>query len=533
MQKINVPKTAQQVLAAMESVNGNKETLQRYRKQGFGTIIRVLGDNTVSCLELDEFIHGQRQSFEEGQISRDRWEVIRRSAELLKFFSKTNSIDMPRLPEWEFINNPLYVGPSGELLVNPDNIYGLLWRTRQALSTTGLAEATLQIYDYGFNKLLREYVKANQSTYSHSLSQKILNEMYEQHRTGKVPKFRFNYLRKTVWIIENYRLTGEINLDAVPRWQRRELTEEYGRLLDKFTEEIKHSGNWSKETLRNRIGCTKRFLFQLEDNNITSLENITMRALNAIITKHAAQYTGGLSSVIAGVRAFFKCLHKLRLTDIDLSVSIPEFIATRRNYLKGFSPEETNKLLSVPDTNTPLGKRNYAIMILAVQTGLRAVDIVNLKRSDIDWREQKIRIVQHKTGKALCIPLEAESGNAISDYLLNARPKCDISNIFVAHKGIRLATSRPLSSTAVSTFVHGYVITAGIDASNSKRRAFHGFRRGFGTRLLEAETPLELLQQMMGQSEVDSLVPYLATEEQGLKKCALPLIGIKIGGDSQ
>ena len=220
------------------------------------------------------------------------------------------------------------------------------------------------------------------------------------------------------------------------------------------------------------------------------------------------------------------------MTDIDLSVSIPELIAPRRNYLKGFSPEETNKLLSVPDNNTTLGKRNYAIMILAVQTGLRAVDIVNLKRSDIDWREQKIRITQHKTGKSLCIPLEVESGNAISDYLLNARPKCDIPNIFIAHKGIKRATAKPLSSTALSTFVRKYAVSAGIDASNSKRRAFHGFRRGFGTRLLEAEIPLELIQQMMGQSEVDSLVPYLATEEQGLKKCALPLIETEIGGDS-
>ena len=308
MQKINIAKVVQQVLTAMESAGGNKKVLQRYRKHGFGTIIRVLGDKTASFWELDDFVHGQRRLFEAGQISRDRWELMRRSAELLKFFSETGSLDMPRLPEWEFLNNPLYVEPSGEVFANPDNIYGLLWRTRQVLSTTGLSEATLRNYDYGFNKLLREYIHADEYTYSHNFSKKILTEMYEQHSTGKSPKYRFNYLWKTVWIIENYHSTGEIHLGMVPKWQRRELSEEYNGLLEIFAEETRRSGNWSEETLIKKSGCIKRFLLQLEDEGVKSLENITTQTLNASLTMHASRYTGGLSGVIVGIRAFFKCL---------------------------------------------------------------------------------------------------------------------------------------------------------------------------------------------------------------------------------
>ena len=73
---------------------------------------------------------------------------------------------------------------------------------------------------------------------------------------------------------------------------------------------------------------------------------------------------------------------------------------------------------------------------------------------------------------------------------------------------------------------------AGIDTANG-RRAFHSFRRGFGTRLLEAETSLDLLQQMMGYTKFDTAVPYLSIEEQGLKSCALPLLDTKKGGASK
>jgi len=123
------------------------------------------------------------------------------------------------------------------------------------------------------------------------------------------------------------------------------------------------------------------------------------------------------------------------------------------------------------------------------------------------------------------VPLEAESGNAISEYLLNARPKCDLPNVFLSHTG----PAKPLCTTALSIFARKYMNSAGIETAND-RQAFHGFRRGFGTHLLGAEVSLELLQQMMGHRQIDSVVPYLSIEEQGLKSCALPLISATEGG---
>lgn len=98
--------------------------------------------------------------------------------------------------------------------------------------------------------------------------------------------------------------------------------------------------------------------------------------------------------------------------------------------------------------------------MLTAQTGLRACDIVNLKRKNIDWRAMEIRIVQQKTGKPLTLPLEVESGNAIADYLLHGRPKSDLPYVFLCHTG----SLRPLNSRSASAVVTRYMRRAKIDS---------------------------------------------------------------------
>ncbi len=99
-----------------------------------------------------------------------------------------------------------------------------------------------------------------------------------------------------------------------------------------------------------------------------------------------------------------------------------------------FSKQQIEKPLQTPDRNTPMGKRDAAMMLLAARTGLRGIDIVNLKFSEINWHSNEITIVQRKTGKSLSFPLFADVGNAISEYILNGRPKSDSEYIFLSTK---------------------------------------------------------------------------------------------------
>ena len=156
------------------------------------------------------------------------------------------------------------------------------------------------------------------------------------------------------------------------------------------------------------------------------------------------------------------------------------------------------------------------MIVLAAQSGLRACDVVRLELDNINWRTREIRLTQHKTDEPLSLPLEPESGNAIADYILNGRPNASVKNIFLCHTGM----IRPLDARSASDVVSKHIKRAGIPA---KRRAFHALRRTFGTRLLQNEVSFELIQQLLGHRDMNSMKPYLSVDEQDLKQCALPL----------
>ena len=259
------------------------------------------------------------------------------------------------------------------------------------------------------------------------------------------------------------------------------------------------------------------FLLELEDHGIVSIETVAMMDIATCVTRMLGRYTGGMRSALFGIRTFLRFLYETGITAYNFCKALPEFVCPRKNFHEGFSCDELEHLLSQPDTTSAVGKRDYAMMVLAVQSGLRSCDIIRLTFDSINWRTREIRVVQHKTGQPIVIPLEPEAGNAIADYLLNGRPKSSLPQIFLCHVG----AVRALKSRTGSAIVSKYMKGAGI---HSGHRGFHSFRRTFATSLLQSKVPIELIQQMLGQTHIDSAKPYLAIDEQGLKRCALPLL---------
>lgn len=219
-------------------------------------------------------------------------------------------------------------------------------------------------------------------------------------------------------------------------------------------------------------------------------------------------------------------MYEKHYTAVDLRQSLPEFAAKKRPFHEGFSKGEVDKLLAQPDRTTAIGKRDYAIMMIVAQTGLRGCDVIGLKFENIDWRTREIRLIQRKTGKPIVLPLEPESGNTVADYILSGRPQSDSPYIFLSDRG----DHSPLKSHTGVIIVSRHMKKAGIV---SNYRSVHALRRTYGTRLLQNEVPIEMIRQLLGHSNMDSSKPYLSIDEQGLKKCALPLLSKCEGGDEK
>jgi site-specific recombinase XerD len=237
-----------------------------------------------------------------------------------------------------------------------------------------------------------------------------------------------------------------------------------------------------------------------------------------------SRYTSGLKPTLSYIRAFLRFVTEQSISNIDLVKAVPKSVSPKRAVYSGFSAEEVEKMLIEVDVSTPQGKRDYAILQLGIKTGIRAIDVVKLKRQDIDWRNNAINIVQSKTNQPIGIPLSTDVGNAIADYLLNGRPSCGSLNIFIRS----YFPARPLSSAACGNIVRKYFHKAGLKNTQNRPIGYHTLRRTFGAHLLKAGTSVDMIGELLGVSDINSVQPYLAADEDGLKSCAISLIPLTL-----
>jgi len=158
-------------------------------------------------------------------------------------------------------------------------------------------------------------------------------------------------------------------------------------------------------------------------------------------------------------------------------------------------------------------------MMLALWTGFRGIDILDLKRMDIDWNRKAINVIQDKTVVGIQTELLPGVGNAIADYILNGRPETDSQYIFVRHK-------RPfnrLSDFAGKDIMSRLLCEADISHEAWDGKSFHAFRRTFGTRLVRAGVPIRFVGEMLGQVNPNSAKRYVALDIEGLRVCCLDL----------
>jgi integrase/recombinase XerD len=185
-----------------------------------------------------------------------------------------------------------------------------------------------------------------------------------------------------------------------------------------------------------------------------------------------------------------------------------------------WSENDISKLLQSVDQSSPVGKRNYAILILCTELGLRACDIDNLKLTDIDWSKKEINIVQEKTGVLNTCPLTNAAGWAVINYLRYGRPKSKEPYVFLTCN----APYRKLGPSTATTMLKQQMRLAGIKPSSKvSKTGIHSLRHSLARRLLDKDIPLELVSEIMGHTEIVSSSPYLKIDVAGLRMCALSL----------
>jgi integrase/recombinase XerD len=280
-------------------------------------------------------------------------------------------------------------------------------------------------------------------------------------------------------------------------------------LLEKHLEHLRVR-DYSEYTVRNRRVHIGYFLDWAFDRGVTEAVDVTRTVLEAY-QRHVFHYRkkngeplgfNGQHDRIVPLRVWFKWMarqhHILHnpASELELprlGIRLPKAVLTAA---------EAERILLQPDIQDALGLRDRAIMETLYTTGMRRLELVNLKLWDLDIERATVTIRQGKGKKDRIIPLGDRTALWVGKYLEESRPKLadepDEHVVFLSNAG------EPFSLDYLTEVVRGYVDAADI----GKRGACHLFRHTMATLMLEGGADIRFIQAMLGHADLKTTQIY-------------------------
>lgn len=181
---------------------------------------------------------------------------------------------------------------------------------------------------------------------------------------------------------------------------------------------------------------------------------------------------------------------------------------------RSISPTQVHHLLDGCDRQNATGRRDYAMLLLISRLGLRASEVVNLTLDDMDWTEGAIRI-RGPAQRVDRLPLPADVGAALADYLRHARPDCASRNVFLRSRAPQRALLGP---SAVSCIVLRALRRAGID---SPTKGAHLLRHSLATQMLAGGASLGEIAEILRHRNPQTTTIYAKVDLVSLHTLAL------------
>lgn len=293
-----------------------------------------------------------------------------------------------------------------------------------------------------------------------------------------------------------------------------DLPQEFHEFLHKQDEYLTKLGRsgCTRETIRKFTSFVMRYFVENGMYHLSEINNTHVSAYLLTLNGHAKSTIRG---ELSRLRLFLSHLQMLGYTDENLAVRVPEYrLGSSQSMVKIWESDEIKKVLETIDCSHPKGKRDFAIVSIAAELGVRSKDICELKLTDIDWEQCSISFVQSKTGKANILPLSETTGNAIIDYLY-VRPKTDSEYLFV-----NLIPPYDKMRSFSQSFQR-YVARSGVKVQPAAHHGLHSLRATLATKLLSVDVSPDVIFSFLGHSDRNSLTSYIRLDVEELRACAL------------
>ncbi|BFL14525.1 hypothetical protein K190097F3_00260 [Enterocloster clostridioformis] len=396
----------------------------------------------------------------------------------------------------------------------PDLISGL----EQELLRLGYTKGSMTFYRRRRNQLMAYAEDRGECYYTEQLGMDFLKEFFgitQEDFSRTLPQAETQEIRVV-------RMVGDFQLHhAVLRryLKHKELltTPFFVDIRSRFQSSCEKKG-YSQVTTEHYVKQSSYLMDYLAAQGMDDFTAVTLDTVNAYIRTLAGFSYKTVEQHICSLRAFFRFLNQEGIMPDDLAAKMPMVKARKQTAIPSvWTQEELKQLVRAIDRGSPKGKRDYAIILIACRLGLRCTDIKNLCFENFNWTEKKLCFTQSKTGQPMELPLVPDVGWAVIDYLKYGRPKVDSSRIFVRHTAPFLPFAE---GDHLDQLIRAYMVKAHIPM-RGKHRGMHSLRHTMASVLLEKDTPLPVISDIIGHLDTNSTAVYLKVDMERLAECPL------------
>jgi site-specific recombinase XerD len=401
----------------------------------------------------------------------------------------------------------------------------LIQKTKNSIHSLDHSQSTLYQYDLAWKELSSYFQEQGQVFFSKQLAQLFVRCSQEALENGDIKLWRYKLRRLAVQMLIEVHEKGSYTWNCYKKDPNELLAETLIKLHQNYISEITLIGK-GNGTIHLYQTVSRQFLKYVQFEKHKAIAELQLADISQFIPYISKFYLPtSMRTLLSALRCFLRYLEDQKFTSRRLSLAVPSNGARKTLVIPTITIQEEQAILNAIDRNSTQGKRNYAMVLLALRTGLRSIDIANLKLLNIKWKTSTIEIVQEKTGRPLILPLLNEIGNALADYILNGRPDSQEPYIFLRAQAPYQRLSLHSACYGVSCKI---MHDAGIRQGDQHRKGFHCLRHSIAARMLVQGVPLPVISTILGHGNPGSTKTYLSTDLAHLRTCALSLSGIEV-----
>ena len=306
-----------------------------------------------------------------------------------------------------------------------------------------------------------------------------------------------------------------------PEPARNEMERIQGELIDSYGRWLIDDYGLSPETFKKNGDEARLFLSWLESNRTVALAELNVPDLDAYLAwRLPALRRSTRNGICDGLRSLLRYLHSRKLVSRDLSPSVSGTTLYRFEEIpRALTEDQVQAVIRCTrKDHSPIGLRDYAMLLLLATYGLRAGEVTRLQLEDIDWREEQLRIRQSKTGYESFLPLVAPVGEAVLGYLRKGRPQTSLRHVFLQAIAPYQAFKR---GGSLCTIIRYRLQKAGVEPKG--HQGAHAFRFARAHSLLTASVSIKAIGDLFGHRRTDSTAVYLKLVTEDLRAIGLEL----------